>query len=663
LVLALLGPTYLTGRTFFWGDLAYLHHPWRTLCAQIIQQGQLPLWDRYIHFGMPLAAEMQCAAWYPLTAPFYLFQFPTALGIYHSLHIALAAFFAFLWLRRLHFSRAACAGGAVLFALCGGTLSRLPFLNHLSTIAFFPALMLFPRTPVLLALALAAAFLSGYPTMLVGAAAAMAAFELFAYPSGIRLPGESGGPGTTTLLDSPVAGRNDGNTFSFRHVLKGWAFAGLLAAGLAACLLLPGMELALQSRRGGGMDPAETLLWSFSFRDLLQFLAPPIIGKGEYSAAALWWKTAYFGMSGCVLALIGFFARARGRVFAAAYAAVILLLILGNSNPLSEALWRWLPPLRYIRYPGNTAYLLIPWAAWLTARGLDRRRWAGLGCALIGAELLAYAWTSQPAVPRGYFQEAGPLVHVLRAELDGHRYLLSPKALFKTSGKGKDVQEAYSDVRHRLYGLQNAPYRLGAAANLGEPLVPKPQYALMDFLYLRSGLADLAAWLPWADIRLVLAADPQPSGGLAYIGESLWHLYRAGASSRAYWFAQGLGDALPARAGESMPACASGRPLSLLWDREDRFRVSYAADRPGWLYVSEPAAGGWKVLLDGTVVSSEQAFTAFRKARLPAGRGELVFRYAPASWTLGLMLTLSFLCALAAYWYNRVRLWKPLDRA
>src|SRR5579863_7515099 len=104
---ALLAPAFLlplslwlAGRSLFWGDLTYLHHPWRSLAAEMLQAGRLPPWDPYAYLGMPLAAEMQCAVWYPGTLPFHLYSFATGLALYHATHFALAGLFAFLWLRR-----------------------------------------------------------------------------------------------------------------------------------------------------------------------------------------------------------------------------------------------------------------------------------------------------------------------------------------------------------------------------------------------------------------------------------------------------------------------------------------------------------------------------------------------------------------------------------
>ncbi|MBI5245518.1 MAG: hypothetical protein HY922_17790 [Elusimicrobia bacterium] len=627
----LLGPSLLAGRCFFWGDLTYLNHPWRALSAQLLQSGELPLWNRYAYLGMPLAAQMQCAAWYPLTIQFYIFSFPTGLGIFHAAHCFLAGFFAYLWLRRCALARAASFAGAAALALCGGMVSRLSFLNHLSTLAWLPAFLLFAHRPFPLALALAAAILSGYPPMLAGAAACAA------------------------VLSAAWRTRACGSASCARH-LAVWGAAAGLAAALAACLLIPGLELAAGSRRSGGIASGESLLWSFRPADFLQLLSPAAVPAEEFSPAIFWWKTAYFGFLAWGAALAGLFACGwRGASFAGLYSAGAALLMLGGSNPLSLWLWNRLPPLHYIRYPGNMAYLLIPLVIWLVAKGLDRRRGAWLASFLIAGELLFYASSAQPTIERSYYAQAGPLVEALRRNLGGHRYLMSPQALHWQRGHGGEAEQALSDLKQRLYGLANMPYRLESVGNFGEPLVPGPQYDFMDFLYRRSGLDDLAPWLPWADARIVLTRERLPSRRLKRLGESLWQIYRSGESSRAYWLDEKAGGDLPTQAGAQAPDSRAARPLELLWRKEDAFRVEVDSERPGWLYVAEPLGPGWQVRAGLEPLSPVPALTAFAKLRLPAGRSSVDFVYRPGSWRFGMSVTLLFLCALAAYWYNR---WK-----
>ena len=67
-----LSGTLTTSYTFFMRDLTYLFHPWRTLSAQFIQGGHLPLWNSYEMGGMPFLANGQSSILYPGTLLFYI---------------------------------------------------------------------------------------------------------------------------------------------------------------------------------------------------------------------------------------------------------------------------------------------------------------------------------------------------------------------------------------------------------------------------------------------------------------------------------------------------------------------------------------------------------------------------------------------------------------
>src|SRR6185312_1421833 len=100
------------------------------------------------------------------------------------------------------------------------------------------------------------------------------------------------------------------------------------------------LELAALSRRAGGLAPAETLNFGFALADLRQWLSPLFVPLSSFSPAVEWWKCVYVGIAAV-----------------AAMLAAVVVLILGGSNPFSRALWLHLPPLRFVRYPGNLAYL------------------------------------------------------------------------------------------------------------------------------------------------------------------------------------------------------------------------------------------------------------------------------------------------------------------
>lgn len=620
----------LRGRTLFWGDLLYIHFPWREVCARFAQSGALPLWNPYNYLGMPLAAEMQCAAWSPLTLPFHFLGFASALAVFQSVHFALTAVFWLLLLRAWGLSRWGAAGGAAAAVLCGVSVSRLGFLNHLTALAFLPAFLLFARSPVLLALSLALSFTGGYPTMTAGAAAA--AFAV----SAARL-WRLEGPGALAALASR------------------WAAAGALSAALSAVLLLPALELASESRRGGGLEAVEMLTWSFSPRDLLQLASPTLLREGEFDPAGSWWKTSYWGFVPGALAAAG--AAALGPAGAAAagvYAAAATAVVLGGTNPVSRALWTGFPPLRFVRYPGNMAYLFIPLLVPLAARGLHRRRWAGFAVAGLCVELGLYAWGALPTAPAGLWTSPGPAARTLWSHARGRRILISPRALHwqRASAQG-GLDGAAFDLKSRLYGLSNGPLGLEEVGGFGEPLVPRRQYAFMDRIFSLQSAAEAARWMPWAGASALVSREPAVGPGLRPVPSSPWEVSVLDAPvARAYWLEEPFGAALAAGS-EAVPRFSPSRTLAVARPGPTRFSVSGSSAEPGWVYLAEPLGTGWKARTGGAPL--EPALGAFWKVRVPAGGWSLHFRYAPASFLLGAALTLAALLGTALWGGARLR--------
>lgn len=614
LVVLRFAPDWLRGVTPFWGDLTYLHQPWRAYDAELLAAGRLPWWNPFLYFGMPQAASMQDSLFYPGTAPFFLFGFPVALALFEAVHYWLAGALAYLWLRSWRLARPAAFGGAALFAFSGLMLSREPFLNHLAVLALAPALALFFRRGALLCVTLALSFLGGYPPFLVGGAVSAWALAAAQAPARARA--------------------------FWAGASRAWLTAGLGAAALAACLLLPAAELVGISRRAAGVGLDEALAYGFSPRDLLHWVSP-LLAPGS-APAVEWWKCCYLGFVGLACAAAGLWTLPRRRALALAGAvAAVVALTLGGSNPASAWLWANLPPLRFIRYPGNTAYLAaLPLAA-LAAAGLQRAgaRMRRLAVGALCLELAASAWGAMPRAPAALLTSKGPLAARLQAELSGRRYLLSPRALESTSG-----ENAYA-WRHRLFGLSNAPLKLRAAANFGEPLVPRANYELMDRLLSAGGAAAVAPALPWLDVGALLTPKA---------GEPLWASAPIEGAAGARLLSSQEGGALPAAADFPQDR---GRPLAVERRREDAFSVRGAG--AGWVFVAEPLYPGWSVWLETPrgpgMTRALPALGPFQKAAVPEGPWTLHWRYEPASAARGLALTLAAAGLLASYWYNRAR--------
>lgn len=628
MVLAVFAPIWLAGRTPFWGDMTYIHHPWQATLAQTLQAGRMPLWDPSLYLGMPLAAKMQNSVFYPGQVPFFLFGFATAAALFHGLHYWLAGWLSYLWLRSLRLSRGACLSGAAAYCLAGVMVSHMPFINHLSTLSLAPGLLLFFRRPLWLGTTLALAFCAGYPPFLIGAAAlSWAVMAVLASPAG-----------PWGRFGACCAGN--------------WLAAGLLAGVLAACQLIPGAEFMVISRRSGGMTLDETLRFGYSFRDLAQWVSPLLVGWRRFDPAVEWWKCSYLGFAGFLAAAWGLWRLAgRRRAGLAAILLGIAVVVMGDAAALSRAVWEHFPPLRFVRYPGNLAYLAVPCASLLVAAGVSRLPgpWRPFWALALAGELIFYAWGSAPQAPRGLFTDAGPLVRYLQENIGEGRYLLSPLALESHSGAG------VLDWKHRLYGMTNGPFRLRAVGNFGEPLVPRENYELMDFLYRQPSAEAAARFLPWLGTRFLLTRDKaRETPLLDYEGRILWHVYKVrGPVSLAWLLDERAGAALPAGLPEGPPS--HGKPLDLSRGREDRFDVR--GDARGWAFIAEPRYPGWKAVLEtpaGTVaVSPSPALGPFQKVQVPDGPWRLRFFFDPLSWRLGRFITVLALMGLGLYVYHR----------
>lgn len=126
-------------RTLDPGAAAWQTEPEFALEHQMLARGELPLWNPYVGFGQPFAANMIAQPYYPLTAIVDLNASPRAYNWYVALRFWLAGFFAFLFLRYFVRTVAALAGGSA-FAFTGYLVLYYD-LPHISVEVLVPALL------------------------------------------------------------------------------------------------------------------------------------------------------------------------------------------------------------------------------------------------------------------------------------------------------------------------------------------------------------------------------------------------------------------------------------------------------------------------------------------------------------------------------------------
>jgi hypothetical protein len=112
-------PDYISTVQTNTGDLVTSFYPYRTLAAQAVREGTLPLWNPYMLSGAPFLANSQSALFYPGNFLYYILPVPIAWSIGFFVRRMLAVLFTTLFLRRAGATRAGAITGGLMYAFCG----------------------------------------------------------------------------------------------------------------------------------------------------------------------------------------------------------------------------------------------------------------------------------------------------------------------------------------------------------------------------------------------------------------------------------------------------------------------------------------------------------------------------------------------------------------
>ena len=91
---------------------------------------------------------------------------------------------------------------------------------------------------------------------------------------------------------------------------------------------------------------------------------------------------------------------------------------------------------------------------------------------------------------------------------------------------------------------------------------------------------------------------------------------------------------------------------------DERVRIEATTPRPALLILTDNYYPGWKAAVDGREAQVHRVDYLLRGVRLPAGAHTVEFRYEPASWTLGLLvsgLALGSMIVVCVVWWYRHR--------
>ena len=376
----------LPGKTFFLRDLSLEIIPKRTFWAHA---GGFALWNPLGFFGIPYAANPQSEAFYPFNFFYLFFGAERGLVFYIVFHHLLFLFTFYLAFRELGFGLESSLVSALGFAFGGFFCSLTILIVLLSTVAWFPLMVM------VLSRAWQKNWL-GYGLLL----APLVCMQMLA--GEVEMAVMSWGLAVLAVALAPA------HVFNGRAAEKMMAALGVgvfFGAAFSSFQLALTLQMIPWSNRASGFLLEDALAWSVRFRELKSIVIPNYIipapafeqRYGVYWGIGFFSEFPYFfsyyaGIIILLLSVLPFLSRYRGRSwFWLALALIALVMVLGEQIPVYKFFYRVVPGFKLFRMPVKFFYLLdfalVSMAAlgYEAFEGRSRKRlaWMLLGSGLV----------------------------------------------------------------------------------------------------------------------------------------------------------------------------------------------------------------------------------------------------------------------------------------
>src|SRR3990170_8767532 len=145
----LFSPLLFTGKALFWGTPSLQFVPWRAWAWEVLQQGNLPLWNPLLGMGAPLVANYQSALFYPPNWLYFLFAaiagspgIAWGQALLVTLHLVWASVGMALLAGSLGLNYLAQTISGLAFGISGYLVTRAGFLSINSAAAWLPWVIL-----------------------------------------------------------------------------------------------------------------------------------------------------------------------------------------------------------------------------------------------------------------------------------------------------------------------------------------------------------------------------------------------------------------------------------------------------------------------------------------------------------------------------------------
>ena len=370
------------GAGFYVRDVLRDYLPSHFVLRSIVLRGEFPSWNRFYSAGQPLAANPGFQTFYPGTWLALLPHYPWGFNFEIVLHVTFAAAGMFLLLRSMELKRTSALFGAAAFALGGVVLSLTNLLPFLTSIVWWPWIVMFLRRRQWggFAVALGMLLLAAEVSMIVQTAMLVAAAWL------------SLGEGERLKPVIPI----------------------VLALGIASVQLAPALDLKHDSGRAHSLSYEDATAWRMPAVRPAELFDPHVFGRitddgREFRGASSYRPprlplifSIYCGLLVPLLAIAGVVLRVAKWTWP--LIALSYLLAIGSNGPLIPLLYR-IGIYRSIRYPEKFVLFGLFALIVLAAATLDRLdgRVALFFLLFTVGDLLLHVNELAPAMPRRFF--------------------------------------------------------------------------------------------------------------------------------------------------------------------------------------------------------------------------------------------------------------------
>jgi len=338
-------------------DVAELLYPGKEFIISSLQHGQFPLWNPYILSGQPQFAALQAGTLYPLNIVFFIFPFLFSWTLFIFLGPLLAAFFTYLFLRKLKLSELSSLLGTIAFSFSSYMLVWLEYGNMDHTVIWLPLVLYLvlqfienPRllTGLFLTLILTCSILAGY---------IQTTFFLFLFAGLFAL---------FVILSSTVKQKT--------KILLSLIPFFVLPVFLAAIQLIPTLELLLRSARSEYTHAAFVQLLIPNFH-LLSFFAPDFFGnpvtRNYWVNGTYIERVTYIGIIPIFFILYSFFSK-KTKWFYFFLISSVVVLLLTVDTPISRTLYSIQIPFLATAVPTRMLFLFSFCASILASLGFEQ---------------------------------------------------------------------------------------------------------------------------------------------------------------------------------------------------------------------------------------------------------------------------------------------------